>query len=77
LKLDVAVIGAGIIAFELGQTMRTLGVRVASFNPFGELSPFTDPEVKRVVRHRLVERFGPRCRCPSSVRCSRMACAPR
>jgi dihydrolipoamide dehydrogenase len=50
---SLAVIGTGIIALELGQAMRRLGVRTAFFNPFDELGPFTDPEVKRIVRHDL------------------------
>lgn len=50
---SLAVIGTGIIALELGQAMRRLGVRVAFFNPFDELGPFTDPEVKRVAHEVL------------------------
>jgi dihydrolipoamide dehydrogenase len=47
------VIGTGIIALELGQSMHRLGVRVAFFNPFDELGPFTDPDVKRTARRDL------------------------
>lgn len=50
LPASLAVIGTGIIALELGQAFGRLGVRVAFFNPFDELGPFTDPEVKRVAR---------------------------
>jgi dihydrolipoamide dehydrogenase len=50
---SLAVIGTGIIALELGQSMRRLGVRVAFFNPFDEVGPFTDPEVKRIARRDL------------------------
>jgi dihydrolipoamide dehydrogenase len=50
---SVAVIGTGIIALELGQALHRLGVRTAFFNPFDELGPFTDPEVKRVVHREL------------------------
>jgi dihydrolipoamide dehydrogenase len=50
---SVAVIGTGIIALELGQAFARLGARTAFFNPFDELGPFTDPEVKRVVRREL------------------------
>lgn len=50
---SLAVIGTGIIALELGQAMARLGVRVAFFNPFEELGPFTDPELKRVSREVL------------------------
>ena len=46
---SLAVIGTGIIALELGQAMARLGARVAFFNPFDELGPFTDPEVQRVA----------------------------
>lgn len=47
---SVAVVGTGIIGLELGQALARLGVRVAFFNPFEELGPFTDPEVGRVAR---------------------------
>lgn len=50
LPASVAVVGTGIIALELGQAFVRLGARTAFFNPFDELGPFTDPEVKRVVR---------------------------
>jgi dihydrolipoamide dehydrogenase len=50
---SLAVIGTGIIALELGQAMRRLGVRVAFFNPFDEVGPFTDPEVERIARRDL------------------------
>ncbi len=53
LPASLAVIGTGIIALELGQAMGRLGARVAFFNPFDEVGPFTDPEVKRVARHDL------------------------
>ena len=49
LPSSMAVIGAGLIALELGQAMQLLGVRVAFFSPFDELGPFSDPEIKRVV----------------------------
>jgi len=51
LPSSMAVIGAGLIALELGQAMHRLGVRVAFFSPFNELGPFSDPEVKAVVHH--------------------------
>src|SRR5262249_58547996 len=50
---SLAVIGTGIIALELGQAMRRLGVRVAFFNPFDEVGPFSDPDVSRVARREL------------------------
>ena len=53
LPASLAVIGTGVIALELGQAMQRLGVGVAFFNPFDELGPFTDPEVKRVVAREL------------------------
>jgi dihydrolipoamide dehydrogenase len=53
LPASLAVIGTGVIALELGQAFQRLGVRVAFFNPFEELGPFTDPELQRVVRRDL------------------------
>jgi dihydrolipoamide dehydrogenase len=53
LPRSLAVIGTGIIALELGQAMHRLGVRTAFFNPYDELGPFTDPELKRVARQDL------------------------
>ncbi len=50
---SVAVVGTGIIGLELGQALARLGVRVAFFNPFDELGPFTDPEVTRVAHEVL------------------------
>jgi dihydrolipoamide dehydrogenase len=53
LPASFAVIGTGIIALELGQSMQRLGVRTAFFNPFDEVGPFTDPEVRAVARRDL------------------------
>ncbi|HSO06957.1 MAG TPA: dihydrolipoyl dehydrogenase [Pelomicrobium sp.] len=53
LPVSLAVIGTGIIALELGQAMQRLGVRVAFFNPYDEVGPFTDPEVKDAARRDL------------------------
>ena len=50
---SLAVIGTGVIALEIGQSMQRLGVRVAFFNPFDELGPFTDPDVTSVVKREL------------------------
>jgi dihydrolipoamide dehydrogenase len=50
---SLAVIGTGVIALELGQAMRRLGVRVAFFSPFEAVGPLTDPEVVGVARHAL------------------------
>ena len=49
LPSSMAVIGAGLIALELGQAMHRLGVRVAFFSPFHALGPFTDPEIKSAI----------------------------
>jgi len=53
LPASMAVIGTGIIALELGQALARLGVRVAFFNPFDEIGPFTDPEIRALVRRDL------------------------
>ncbi|MFO1207491.1 MAG: dihydrolipoyl dehydrogenase [Burkholderiales bacterium] len=50
---SLAVIGTGVIALELGQALQRLGVRVAFFNPFTEVTGFTDPEVRRVAEREL------------------------
>lgn len=50
---SLAVIGAGVIALELGQAMKRLGVRVAFFSPFEAVGPLTDPEVAHVARRDL------------------------
>lgn len=53
LPLSMAVIGAGLVALELGQAMHRLGVRVAFFSPSDGLGPFSDPEIKQAVRRDL------------------------
>jgi dihydrolipoamide dehydrogenase len=50
---SLAVIGTGVIALELGQAMRRLGVRVAFFSPFEAVGPLTDPDVARIARRDL------------------------
>ncbi|MBW2270989.1 MAG: dihydrolipoyl dehydrogenase, partial [Deltaproteobacteria bacterium] len=50
---SVAVIGTGIIGLELGQALGRLGARVAFFNRSASLGPFSDPELRRVVRDTL------------------------
>ena len=50
---SLAVIGAGVIALELGQAMQRLGVSVAFFSPAEAVGPLTDPEVARVARRDL------------------------
>ncbi len=59
---SLAVIGTGVIALELGQSMQRLGARVAFFSPFDEMGPFTDPEVKRVVQRELATELDLRLR---------------
>ncbi|MEN0063664.1 MAG: dihydrolipoyl dehydrogenase [Myxococcota bacterium] len=49
LPKSIAVVGTGIIGLELGQALHRLGIEVTFFNPFTNLGPFSDPEVKRVV----------------------------
>lgn len=46
LPASVAVIGAGIIALELGQALHRLGVRVAIFGRSGKLAQLSDPAVR-------------------------------
>lgn len=53
LPSSMAVIGAGLIALELGQAMRRLGVRVAFFSPFDALGPFSDPLIKQAIHRDL------------------------
>lgn len=53
LPVSMAVIGTGLVALELGQSMQRLGVRVAFFSPFDKLGPFTDPEIRRAVYREL------------------------
>jgi dihydrolipoamide dehydrogenase len=53
LPSSMAIIGAGLIALELGQAMHRLGVRVAFFSPFYELGPFSDPAIKETVHRDL------------------------
>ena len=53
LPSSMAIIGAGLIALELGQAMHRLGVRVAFFSPLDELGPFSDPAIKAAV-HRFL-----------------------
>lgn len=66
LPASIAVIGTGVIALELGQAMHRRGVRTAFFSPFDELGPFTDPEIRRIVRRDLGGELDlrPRARAP-------------
>lgn len=50
---SVAVFGTGAIGLELGQALHHLGVRVAFYNPFDKLGPFTDPVVHARFRDHL------------------------
>lgn len=43
---SVAVIGAGVIALELGQALKRLGVTVSIFARSGRIGPLTDPELQ-------------------------------
>jgi dihydrolipoamide dehydrogenase len=58
---SLAVIGTGIIALEIGQAMRRLGVHVALFNRSDRVGPFTDPEIVRVARRDLATEVDLRC----------------
>lgn len=53
LPASLAVIGTGIIGFELGQALARLGSRVALFNRTRSVGPFSDPELQRVAREIL------------------------
>jgi dihydrolipoamide dehydrogenase len=55
LPATLAVAGTGIIGLELGQALQRLGVQVTFFNPFAEVGPFTDPEVRETAREVLGE----------------------
>lgn len=59
----LAVIGTGIIGLELGQALQRLGVEVVFFNPFTELGPFTDPELKRVTAQVLSRQLNLNLQC--------------
>jgi dihydrolipoamide dehydrogenase len=50
---SVAVFGTGAIGLELGQALHHLGVRVAFYNPFDTLGPFTDPALSARFRELL------------------------
>ncbi len=50
---SLLVVGTGVIALELGQAMHRLGVDVAFLNPFEDLGPFTDPELRAAARATL------------------------
>lgn len=50
---SVAVFGTGIIGLELAQALHRLGVRVSLFNPFADVGPFSDPQIKATARRIL------------------------
>jgi dihydrolipoamide dehydrogenase len=54
---SLAVIGTGVIALELGQAMAQLGVKVAFFNPYDDLGPFSDPKLEEAARDTLGARL--------------------
>lgn len=47
---SLAVVGTGIIALELGQSLSRLGVEVSFFNPSDDFASFSDPQVDRAAR---------------------------
>ena len=54
---SVAVVGAGVIALELGQALHRLGVRVRVFDRGGRFGGLSDPEVITAARRVLAEDF--------------------
>src|SRR5262249_24671990 len=50
---SLAVIGAGVVALELGQAMARLGVRAAVFHRSERVGPLTHPELCRIARRDL------------------------
>ncbi|MGE4070576.1 MAG: dihydrolipoyl dehydrogenase [Lysobacterales bacterium] len=57
LPASVAVVGAGVIALELGQALHRLGVRVRVFDRGGRFGGLSDPEVIAAARRVLAEDF--------------------
>ena len=57
LPRSVAVVGAGVIALELGQALHRLGVRVRVFDRGGRLGGLTDPTVVAHARGLLAQDF--------------------
>ena len=57
LPSSMAVVGTGVIGLELGQALHRLGVEVHFFNPFDELGPFSDPDVKNKVHQSFGKRL--------------------
>ena len=52
---SIAVVGAGVIGLEIGQSLHRLGVRTAIFSHSDRVGPSTDPEVGRAVRETLAK----------------------
>jgi dihydrolipoamide dehydrogenase len=57
LPASVAVVGAGVIALELGQALHRLGVRVRVFDRGGRFGGLSDPAVVAAARQLLAEDF--------------------
>lgn len=57
LPQSVAVVGAGVIALELGQALHRLGVRVRVFDRGGRFGGLSDPAVIAAARQALAEDF--------------------
>ena len=57
LPRSVAVVGAGVIALELGQALHRLGVRVCLFDRGGRFGGLTDPAVSAHARALLAQDF--------------------
>lgn len=57
LPQSVAVVGAGVIALELGQALHRLGVRVRVFDRGGRFGGLSDPAVIAAARQTLAEDF--------------------
>ena len=72
LPSSIAVFGTGIIAIELGQALKRLGVRVAFFNPFNNVGPLTDP----VVRRKAYELFSEELELNLEIRDERVTAHP-
>jgi dihydrolipoamide dehydrogenase len=69
---SVAVLGTGVIALELGQSLHRLGVRTAFFGRSDRVGPATDPAIQRSVREVLGRevdlRLGAEVRVESAAR---------
>jgi dihydrolipoamide dehydrogenase len=66
----VAVIGAGVIGLELGQSLSRLGVRVSILGARGRVGPLTDPAIRGYAERVFDEafHFEPRAQVEAAVR---------